>query len=318
MPERDEIHTDFDVAFQEGTTLRDNDGVIYVTALTALGDLPVASGAVSLGDVFTGLSPARPPSGAIPRGSYPVDLALVRIASEGGAGTKGDVRVAAARIRFREGPATAAVGASTWVRASVDAGVDSGTCGFADGDVLWPPPEEAATEELLAILEASPATRAEALGPSVAAVRHVVGDRVVFAFSSGYGDGIYPAYWGLDDAGEPVALCLDFELLITTETVDVVLPWPLGRGAVSDSALRDAGIEARVPWLSANKLVLRSTGERHAYARWRHPEGTLSRPETRWISRGEVEIAFEGRPEGAVLVVRIPQRDVAMTPRTPR
>jgi len=32
-------------------------------------------------------------------------------------------------------------------------------------------------------------------------------------FSSGWGDGIYPSFWGLDSAGEPLLLMTDFEVL---------------------------------------------------------------------------------------------------------
>ncbi len=35
----------------------------------------------------------------------------------------------------------------------------------------------------------------------------------VAAFSSGYGDGCYPSYFGLDEAGKPCALVTDFLVL---------------------------------------------------------------------------------------------------------
>ena len=35
----------------------------------------------------------------------------------------------------------------------------------------------------------------------------------VIAFSSGYGDGSYPSYWGYDLAGQRVALVTDFGVL---------------------------------------------------------------------------------------------------------
>jgi hypothetical protein len=33
-------------------------------------------------------------------------------------------------------------------------------------------------------------------------------------FSSGYGDGVYPAYWGLDAGRQAVNLVIDFHVLL--------------------------------------------------------------------------------------------------------
>lgn len=304
MPSSDEhIHTDFDAAFSDGLTLVDNDGVRWRTRVVRLGELPIRSGAVALGDAFTGLSPTRPPVGAIPEGSYSVDLALAETLDDGGFLTKGDVRSSVARIRFGEGTI------DSWVLADVAAGVDSGTCGFADGDPPWDPSEdecERIEDEF----------QAASLGPSVNALRHVAPDgRVFFAFSAGVGDGYYAAYWGLNAAGEAIELCLDFALLVTDVTEDVELPWPLKRGGVDHEELRRNEVSARVPWLSSSTLRLSWTDRKKVRgARWRHPDGTLTRPRMKWVGKNELDISLSDHPDRATLVVRVFVRETPMRP----
>ncbi|MDC0673739.1 DUF4241 domain-containing protein [Nannocystis radixulma] len=297
------MHTDFAVAFRDGLTFVDNDGVRLTTRVVTLGDLRIESGAVALGDAFTGLAAARPEGAPIPKGSYPVDLSLVRFPLADG---QADVRVAAARVRFSDEPAVA------WVE-TLGAGVDSGTCGFTDGDVdEWTPADETASDELQNALERA------VLGPSALGVRHVLGERVVFAFSSGNGDGVYAGWWGLDAAGRPVALCLDFGLLVSPVTTDVALPWPLRRGRIDHAALHAAKLGARVRWFAPKKLVLRQGGDKSAYARWKHDDGTWSSPPARFVGSGYgppcLEIDWAARPAGAVPVIRIVEREAALTP----
>jgi hypothetical protein len=40
-----------------------------------------------------------------------------------------------------------------------------------------------------------------------------VADANVMAFHSGYGDGVYPTYWGLDPSGAPACALTDFLLI---------------------------------------------------------------------------------------------------------
>jgi hypothetical protein len=287
----EEVHTDFDAAFSDGVTLLDVDGVRLVLRTVPLGELAIASGAIAVGDAFTGLAPVRPPSGAIAPGAYPVELALVRFEDDGIC-QNADERVAAARVRLAAAPAV------RWVRAEHGAGVDTGTVAFTDGDVPFAP-DEAEGEALEARLQAGP------LGPSVVAARATLGARTVLAFSSGLGDGIYPAFWGLDAGGAPVALCYDFGLLITAVTDNVVLGWPLARGAIREPRLAQHGVRARVPWLGARRLVYRG----NAFARWRLPDGTWRRPRTQALGAGGRAVALGDRPDGAELVLRVTLRE---------
>jgi hypothetical protein len=133
----------------------------------------------------------------------------------------------------------------------------------------------------------------------------VVDGRTVVAFSSGYGDGVYASYWGLDAGGAPAVLCLDFEVLITDVTVDVPLGWPLRRGGIRDPRLRQHGVAARVPWLGAHRLI-HSYGKDHfAYARWHLPDETWRRLSGKPSGRNRRSHSLSDRPDGAELTIRI-------------
>jgi hypothetical protein len=45
-------------------------------------------------------------------------------------------------------------------------------------------------------------------------------DNNIVMFGSGFGDGVYPCYWGIDSSGEIVSLVVD--LLVLSEEVDGV------------------------------------------------------------------------------------------------
>jgi hypothetical protein len=67
------------------------------------------------------------------------------------------------------------------------------------------------------------------------------------AFCSGYGDGSYPSYWGLDSSGQPVCLVTDFLLLVEYLEGRATFPWVgwLGR-ALSHPDLSRIGLTVRV------------------------------------------------------------------------
>ena len=81
-------------------------------------------------------------------------------------------------------------------------------------------------------------------------------------FSSGWGDGFYTSWWGLNAAGEVVELVTDFELLVEPISQYVELPSPLPRGRFDHALLREQEISARVPLLSRRTLILGGKGER--------------------------------------------------------
>lgn len=54
-------------------------------------------------------------------------------------------------------------------------------------------------------------------GAVLASFGEMPGSPVVAAASSGWGDGEYPAYWGLSQSGDPVVLVVDFQLVADPE-----------------------------------------------------------------------------------------------------
>ena len=298
------MHTDFEVAFREGQKLSDHDGAVYSLSRARLGMLHINSGAVLLGDALTGLARVTPPRGAIAPGPYEVDLSLAKVESDNGGFTRGDVRVAAARIRFSGAHVT------RWVEAEATAGVDSGTCAFSDGDVPdWAPASDAEGQLLQDALQLA------VLGPSALGVRHAVGGRELCAFTSGGGDGIYCAWWGLSAASEPVCLCLDFEILLCSTTTDITLPTPLRRGSIDDAVLNAAGIKLSVPFFSPGQLIIECTAKAFAFPRWKMPDGQFVRPTMLPSSKaGRMVIDHRAQPANASLVIRLKTGTRQMTP----
>lgn len=290
-----EVHTDFEQAFRDGARLVDGDGNLHTMSVHRMGELAITSGAIGVGDAFTGLSRAVPPSGMIQKGSHPVELSLVRYEADGVC-QRGDVRIAAARIVL--------LGAevASWVEADVGAGVDSGTCAFVDGDFEsdWAPTEDESEPLLDEIGDES-----SSLGPSANAVHRKVGTRDVFAFSSGLGDGIYTAYWGMDAAGAPAVFCLDFDLLVCPVTVDVELDWPLKRGSLKLEELEPLSVRARVPVLKPGRVEVECDGKIHSFARWRLPDGNLRHVPAEMLGKGRIRFDMRERPEGATPLLRV-------------
>jgi len=291
----DPVHSDFELGFRDGIQLVDGDGNLHSIKLTGLGDLEIASGAIGLGDAFTGLARALPPSGAIPKGRYGVELSLLRYETDAEC-SRGDVRVAAARVKLSDEPV------SNWVRADVGAGVDSGTCAFVDADFdsEWEP-SESESETLLRAMESDSAS----LGPSASAVHQRLGARSVFAFSSGIGDGIYAAYWGMTQSAEPAMFCLDFELLLCPIQVDIPVDWPLSRGALKSEQLEALSVKASVPLLKPGRLEVQYDATKFPIARWKMPDGSQRHIPGQFLDRRRLLFDFRERPDRAELLLRV-------------
>jgi hypothetical protein len=88
-------------------------------------------------------------------------------------------------------------------------GVDAGTGWFADVATLRAFDEcgEDASDELMAAMD-----RTYENTWSWADVNCGDSGENIIAFSSGYGDGLYASFWGLDEEGAPVCLVTDFGL----------------------------------------------------------------------------------------------------------
>ncbi|MCA9572541.1 MAG: DUF4241 domain-containing protein, partial [Myxococcales bacterium] len=128
-------------------------------------------------------------------------------------------------------------------------GVDAGTGCFACADRAGALDTEADGEALL--------DRVLNTGvPTWSAVGHPSAPEAVVVFSSGWGDGFYGSWWGLDDGGEPVVLITDFDVLTLPVFETFVIDAP-SRGSVSHPLLDRMGGALWRPWLGALRLVHR-------------------------------------------------------------
>jgi hypothetical protein len=279
-----DVHSDFEAAFRPGGKFLDSDGNVLTIRIVAMGDLPLRSGKVALGDPFTGLAAMAGPAGALPSGSFPVELAVVDYPHH-------DSRVAVARVRFSNAKI------DHWAQAEVGAGVDSGTAGFADGADV-----EAASDEKVAGALEKALTASYVDTFSTAQIE--IGGGKVFAFSSGIGDGCYSAHWAIGSDGAPTSLCLDFDLLTESDTEDVEIGLPLPRGGLRHPLLEKHGMSAWVPWLGRRRLFVKYASPKFPYARWKLPDGTLTRVQTR-SHNARSEFALTPAPPGARLLLRI-------------
>jgi hypothetical protein len=172
-----------------------------------LPDLELPSGRIVAADGLIGGS--EPFSRTVPPGSYPLALAVARLGDE--------ERVALAIIRFSNGRAVKwEMAISEGVAASDDGqsagfGVDTGKGSVGD----------ATAQQLIAYArDEDDQFNDELLERMKAAYKHARnwihidtpnGSSAVF--SSGYGDGFYTSYFGIDDTGNAVSLVTDFKLI---------------------------------------------------------------------------------------------------------
>lgn len=195
----------FSQAFDPGFTVTPPDGPITLSRIE-IGKLGVPSGRIVACDPFI-CDGTEAFSRRVPVGKFPVQLAIAKLPN--------DERMAFARILFADRPAVRWEMALRPGQTLKDLkpgyihgyGVDTGTGAFMDAATLAPylaaTASEAATERLVDVLNAAPVgTRAWLLRP--------YGQANVAMFSSGWGDGFYASYFGLDDTGRVVALVTDF------------------------------------------------------------------------------------------------------------
>jgi len=165
----------------------------------SLSDRSITSGKIVACD---GLIPSIEPfSETVEPGSYPVVLSIAQVGNEWPV-------IACAMLRIQEKMS------ATWKRASVAGrdrsagyGVDTANGCFADLDVMQVLITSAETYERLKKTVNRPGVewvdfRLDATGLSN-----------IIVFSSGYGDGAYPCYFGYDADGEVVCLATDFGVL---------------------------------------------------------------------------------------------------------
>jgi hypothetical protein len=207
-------HLDFARAFQDGLRLEGPTGPIALRC-RRIAELVVTSGKVVACDPFTGQD-ADAFRGEIAPGRYPVVLCLAGFLAEG------DERVACALLRIGGGRcarwevAASPSQASGELRAGYIFGypVASGTGCFMDADAAGAltarlRKDTGYAEQLIAQM-----ARAHAPGRAWLdmPIDGATGANLV-AFSSGFGDGFYPSYWGRDADGRITGLVTDFQVL---------------------------------------------------------------------------------------------------------
>lgn len=215
---------DVDVAgdrlFQHGREVSREHGDTVVE-VRDVGQLRVTSGVLVTGDLGYRVSSLEALAVRVPPGTYPVQVA---VAFE---------RNAALRVVLSDRPVVAWRAADTPQGGHV-VGVDAANVAVLDADALlgttcWD--KERAFDRWVRD-EDHPVTQMLSLsGPD---------DGVIAA--SGWGDGAYPVFWGLDADGAPAVLLVDFLVLAEFLTREVVVP-------VADG-VADAGV------LAAEGLIL--------------------------------------------------------------
>lgn len=178
-----------------------------------LGKINLPTGKIVANDPLS-LYENEPFERTVPPGEYPVMLYILHL--------NDDQRVAFAEIRFTEKlPADfelALIPDDDVSKLGDDDffgyGVDSGTGGFMDeltcgelekvmdesDDYMFDSLEDAVAESYVATY-------------STANICLPDSNHNVVAFSSGFGDGAYPSYWGYDDIGELCCLITDFRII---------------------------------------------------------------------------------------------------------
>jgi hypothetical protein len=199
-------------------------GTLVPFEVLDLGELTVHTGKVAGFDgiTFSGGAYAK----EVPKGKYPVLIAVARF--KPGEGKKeGDQRVAFARLRLSDKPAVRwepALFEGTDPKkrkpgAADEYGVDAGIGAFADKasrkelDRLtkelndkWDEDWVFGKGKLLSVMD-----RVYRSTRSWARVK--IGRAEMVLFSSGWGDGRYPSYWGYDADGKLAALLTDFKVV---------------------------------------------------------------------------------------------------------
>lgn len=191
------------------------EGRVYAVELVTLPPLVLPTGRIFACDPYT-MFGAAPFERAVRRGAYPVTLSVAKIS-----GRVTDRRVGCAMVRFAKGPV------AEWVNATKKGqkvtrlapgyhygyGVDAGVGCFGDASVL---PTLDLVDEVV---------RANGRGEGFlydvtardlddrrwgSAVLDPKTKANMLVFSSGFGDGVYPSYWGLSKSGKAVCLVTDF------------------------------------------------------------------------------------------------------------
>lgn len=178
--------------FTDREATRPRDGEKAEARVSRIGTLSTSSGVLSVVDFGYDNDDARPLARTVPPGEYPVD----RVTAFG--------RNAAVRVLFTESEPVA------WHPASIPGsghviGVDAGCVCIVDYPAYAAVSRRSKAAAFDGFVAAErPVALTIPLGPVDAGI----------AVDSGYGDGSYPVYWGVDAEGRVVQLVVDFMVLV--------------------------------------------------------------------------------------------------------
>lgn len=205
---------DFTQAFREGAKATGPDGKQATIAVHPTGDLVMTTGRIVACDPFV-CPETEPFTVTAQPGQYPVLLSIAHLAN-------GDKRVAYAMLRFEDRPT------ARWEMALLPDqnpndlkddewfcyGVDSGTGCFMDAETAAELMRAEGDNSGLAQRLDDEMAKSYQYTWSWANVSLDAADGAnVIVFSSGWGDGCYPSYFGYDAAGHVVCLVTDFHVL---------------------------------------------------------------------------------------------------------
>jgi len=214
MQPESSIQANLSDSFVNGRIVRTANGNGYLKIMT-IGTLEVPSGSIVACDPLVSFD-ARPFAQPVPRGTYPVVLSIVKLNE--------DERVAYAKLLISNAPTTtwnpALLTEQNTKKSEPEFGyvVDTGTGSFMDAK---------AASMLLKMLEDEVFENNDTYSSLI--VKEMEKSRVptwawanlkldeaegnLITFSSGWGDGRYPSYFGFDEQGNVTELITDFRVL---------------------------------------------------------------------------------------------------------
>ena len=210
-------HTDFGLAFTEGARISDARGTLATAHVASLGELVVPTGQIVACDPLAAIEP-KPFALRIAPGRYAALASVLALAN-------GDQRIACVMLRLRETPMTqvarweparlvgqeeALLGEGEFFGYAVDAGV--GCFMDAQSAAALAARYEADESYDEAVIDALEENRTRGWDYANIALDDMDGLNLIL-FASGWGDGVYASYWGLDTEGAPICLVTDFGVL---------------------------------------------------------------------------------------------------------
>lgn len=207
-------HTDFTLAFQDGATIADPQGTLATMRVRPLGDLVAPTGRIIGCDPLTAIDPV-PFLRRLAPGRYPILASVAALAN-------GDQRVACVMLRVSEAPVAEWEMARLEGQESVELQtgeffgypVDAGVGCFMDAQAAVALDAHYESDESFdeALIDALEANRAQGLDYAAVTLDEANGVNLIMV-ESGWGDGVYASYWGLDASGAPACLVTDFSVL---------------------------------------------------------------------------------------------------------